>query len=111
MNFVSTNKLDFEACSWHINPSMVAYRVGTCKGIYYSNETSYNIVAIINETPNNGHLNDVLEWFEQSCRRDKKSLCIVEIWNKKFQAHLIKKRGFVYIGNGCVEKKFDSILQ
>ena len=106
MAFVSTHKLDFLACQWHINPLMTCFKVGTCNGLFDSNKASYNLVAIINEKPNNGHFEDVLEWFEQSCRRDKKSLKVVAIQNQKFQEHLIQKRGFVYIGDDSVEKKF-----
>ncbi len=88
MEFKTTNNLNFEGC-WK------------CEG------ASYKILAVINNSPGNGHLTDVLEWFERSCRRDKKSLMICEFFlNKGFKKHLIEKRGFENYGVDDVIKKF-----
>ena len=83
------------------------FKVGTCSGLWQSTKKSYIILAIRNAIPNNGHLNDVLQWFEHSCRRDKKSLVISEfIINQGFKKHLIDKRGFITHGKDDVIKKF-----
>lgn len=103
--FKSTHNLDFEVVQWH-DPSMQLFRIGTCEGLWTSDKKSYIIIAVTNSEPGNGHLNDVFQWFEASCKRDKKSLKIVEIMNMDFMFHLINKRGFKKISGMNVEKKF-----
>jgi hypothetical protein len=76
------------------------------QGIWASYDNSYVLLAIINDKPGNGHFTDLLEWFEQSCRRDNYSLKIIEIVNPKFMIHLIEKRGFKKISENSVEKIF-----
>jgi len=98
--FESTHKLIFELCGWPYGTpvhaaSYWAFRVGTCRGLYTASKEEYQIIAIENDRMGNGHLTDVLEWFDNSCRRDGKSLRVCAIWNKKFKKHLLKKRGFV----------------
>lgn len=73
------------------------YRVGTCTGIYHFTRISLNIVAIVNSEPGNGHFEDVLQWFERSCRRDKKNLVFMHCDNLRFRDHLITNRGFKMI--------------
>ena len=46
----------------------------------------------------------MLEWFENSARRDGKALEVVEIWNAGLRKHLIVKRGFRLKSNGDVVK-------
>jgi len=99
MNFKSTNNLDFEVAYGYralINDgnNWTKFRVGTCEGLFCAKEKTYDILAIVNNDPGNGHLTDVIEWFQQSCKRDKKSLRFLEIMNKKFKEKLIKKYGF-----------------
>lgn len=72
----------------------IDFRVGTCAGLYYSTEEEYIILAITNDSPGNGHFEDVLEWFYASCIRDRKNLVIQEISNVKFKTHLLEKREF-----------------
>lgn len=94
----TTNKLEFEVAP-HLGVNdptkqWVKYKVGTCHGLWRSKESAYEILAIINEEPHNGHFNDVFEWFEHSCERDNKNLLIRQVWNRPLKQHLIEKRGF-----------------
>lgn len=56
---------------------------------------AYVIISILNSQPGNGHLQDVFEWFEHSCKRDKISLIVAAVMNEKFKQHLINKRDFI----------------
>lgn len=108
--YLSLHNLDFEAAPWEANlivdEGFDKFRIGTCEGLWRSKGKTYEILAIINSTPGNGHFEDVLGWFEHSCKRDKKSLVISEVWNEKFKKHLIKKRGFKKDGPDNVIKHF-----
>jgi hypothetical protein len=99
--FISTHKLDFESAPWNsqLDPAdnWMLFRIGTCEGVWRATEHSYDILAITNNEPNNGHFTDVLEWFENSCKRDGKKLRILEVWNEVFKNHLITKKGFSVI--------------
>ena len=91
--FESTHNLPFEVADW-ITPSFKRFRIGTCEGLWRSTASSYDILAIDNNVPGNGYLHDVFDWFEYSCKRDKKDFRILEVWNTGFEKHLIEKRGF-----------------
>lgn len=88
---MTLHNLDFEVAE---KEPFQLFRVGTCNGQWGSTRDSYFILSIINEVPGNGHLEDVFQWFETSCKRDKKNLLILEIMNERFYLHLISKRGF-----------------
>lgn len=103
--FKSKNGLIFEQATFDYDPNFLKFRIGTCSGLWGVEGKSYVIIAIVNDQPGNGHFEDVLEWFERSCRRDGYSLKIVEFFNDPFKKHLIEKRGFKEIPNG-VEKIF-----
>lgn len=106
MNAVITeHKLDFESADWHRDPKAKRFRVGTCEGIYYVTKNSLDILAITNNSPGNGHLNDVFEWFEYSCREYKLKFRILEVWNLRFKKYLIEKRGFTPHGREHVIKE------
>lgn len=105
MHFESTHKLDFMAVPWHRNGSMTAFKVGTCHGLYYTTDSDYVILSIINDSKGNGHFQDVLEWFENSCKRDKKNLGFMEIWNESLFTHLTKKKGFRAVSDKVVIKE------
>lgn len=94
---ITKHKLDFEACespyAFFDNHKM--FRIGTCEGQWTSTKDCYVIISVINKTPGNGHFDDVLEWFEFSCKRDNKNLLIVECMNGNFYLHLLSKRGFI----------------
>lgn len=104
--FQSEHNLAFEVAPYPYNidnqTQWMCFRVGTCEGLWGSTKESYDILAIVNYQHGNGHFNDVLQWFQQSCCRDKKTLRILEVWNSKFKNHLITKRQFKDIGNDNV---------
>lgn len=93
-SFQSTHKLEFLAKIWHIDPEYTQFKVGTCHGIYRYIRDTIEILAIYNNNPNNGHFEDVLEWFHNSAKRDGKHLQFSEILNPRFAKHLKDKRGF-----------------
>jgi len=99
------HKLEFLCRPWRFDRELYEFQVGTIAGLWRATDTAYQIIAIVNNNKNNGHFEDVLEWFETSCKRDNKDLEFVEIWNGQFEKHLIEKRGFEPIENG-VRKKF-----
>lgn len=93
----STHNLLFEVTDWYLDPHIKLFRVGTCEGQWFSSTMAYHILSIKNNSPGNGHLNDVFEWFENSCKRDKLPLMIMDFFNPQFKLHCITKRGFVEI--------------
>lgn len=93
-NFKTTHNLDFYSRHFSLCPSSIDFKVGTCNGLFKVKKRKYIIIAIINNHKNNGHFQDVLEWFENSCKRDKYDLVVAEIWNDRLKRHLIDKRGF-----------------
>lgn len=106
MEFQSEHNLDFEVAPWEICGDFQRFKIGTCTGLWCAAENSYCILAVVNESPGNGHFNDVLQWFENSCVRDGKAFVILEVWNEALKEHLITKRGFQAIEGGHVEKEF-----
>ena len=92
IEFKSTHNLPFLSAHWN-NPfndtGWQVFKIGTCNGQWISRKDSYDILSVINDNPGNGHFKDVLEWFEQSCRRDNKALRILEVWNQKFKQHQV----------------------
>lgn len=82
------------------------FKVGTCYGLYEVRAASYAIIAIFNTDPGNGHLQDVFDWFENSCKRDGYHLEVIELWNERFKNHLSGKRGFTSTSKVNVIKKF-----
>jgi len=107
-DFKSTNNLQFEVAK-HFMEGFMNYRVGTCTGVYCWNEKAYMILSVGNNKEGNGHIQDVFDWFENSCKRDKKHLMVLEVWNKRFKNHLIEKRGFMPCGEEHVIKFLEDI--
>jgi len=109
--FETTRKLPFEVAEDPFNMNKehpyLKFRVGTCEGVYNVEDSNYNILFLSNKKKGNGHLEDVFQWFENSCKRDGNSLVIQEVWNSKFKNHLIEKRGFKKHGADHVIKEFD----
>lgn len=103
----TTHNLDFLAAPFEHDPNLVRFKVGTCHGLYGVNDKEYELIAIMNDQQGNGHLDDVFEWFENSCKRDKKALKVCEIWNERFFNHLVTKRGFIELNPMYVIKRFD----
>lgn len=107
LNSIQTeHNLDFEVAKW-ITPDFMCFRIGTCEGLWAGNDKYYDILAVTNKQPGNGHFNDVLQWFEHSCKRDKKAFRILELWNKDLKKHLLTKRGFSKLGKDNLIKYFD----
>ena len=105
IGFQSTHNLQFLARQWRIDPEYTQFKIGTCDGIYRYIEDTIEILAIKNNSPGNGHFEDVLEWFYNSCKRDGKHLQFSEILNPKFLKHLKEKRGFMIVNKGkCAVK-------
>jgi hypothetical protein len=100
----TTHGLDFEVAQHPLFGML--FRVGTCHGLWGVDEKSYFILAVVNDNPHDGHLEDVFEWFEHSCRRDGKDLKVLEIFDQIFYRHLIEKRGFEPIDGENVVKKY-----
>ena len=99
------HNLDFEVCE-NSGYSFPLFRVGTCSGQWGSTRDSYFILSVINDKPGNGHLDDVFEWFEFSCKRDNKNLLVLECMNESFYLHLLSKREFIPLddkGNSLIK--------
>lgn len=108
--FKTVHDLPFEIGQWEfdkvIGGGFLRFRVGSCSGIWRSTPTSYEILGITNDQPGNGHFEDVLQWFYNSCVRDRKDFRILEVWNKDLKQHLIKKRGFSFYGVDDVQLSY-----
>lgn len=92
---ITQNRLDFECANSPYSEGHKMFRIGTCDGQWGCTSDSYFILSVINKEAGNGHLNDVFEWFEYSCKRDNKNLLVLECMNNDFYNHLLNKRGFV----------------
>lgn len=107
MSFTSTHDLAFMVAPWRNafnKGEWFLFQIGTCHGCWKPTETSYDILAVDNDKPGNGHFQDVLEWFENSCKRDKRDLRFLEVMNKRLLTHLITKRGFTADGENAIKK-------
>jgi len=96
--FQSTHNLPFLSAPWdsvfNLGDHWKKFKIGTCEGAWDSTDSTYDILAIVNEKPGNGHFTDVLEWFEMSCKRDGRVLRFLEVWNRDLARHLVRERGF-----------------
>jgi hypothetical protein len=113
IEFKTIHDLPFEVAEWEWNglsgDNWQRFRVGTCEGIWRCQDDAYEILAIDNKVKGNGHFEDVLQWFYNSCIRDKKNFKIREVWNQKLKAHLINKRGFKPFSLVDVQKTYKAI--
>lgn len=109
VEFQTTHKLPFLSKRWD-NPFNIddwqEFKIGTCKGQWMPTQNTYDILGIVNYSPGNGHFTDVIEWFENSCKRDNKDLRIMEVMNKDFALHLVSKKGFTYQTDVDLIKRF-----
>lgn len=104
----TTHKLNFNTSLW-ISPFNILsqddeddipwriYHIGTMHGQFRITKDSIEILSFLNESPGNGHLQDVFEWFEFLSNTEGKPIVIRECWNPGFKQHLISKRGFIPI--------------
>jgi hypothetical protein len=110
---ITKHQLDFEACEWEsalgVDENFIKFRIGTCEGLWQSTARTYDILAITNNVPGNGHFEDVLQWFEYSCKRDKKDLRFLEVWNKRLWYHLLTKRKFRHESRENLIKKLKNM--
>lgn len=81
------------------------FRVGTCTGLYRAIPGVYEILAIENSSPGNGHVEATLQWFYTSCRRDKYNLAVLQVWSARLRSKLIAY-GFVNMGTDNYIKTF-----
>lgn len=98
--FQTTHKLDFLTKHWDSPFNLDGWQefcIGTVKGQWMATETTYEVLSMFNHDPGNGHLDDVFQWFENSCKRDNRDLVVSEIINDDFAKHLVNKRGFELI--------------
>lgn len=106
---ISTHKLDFELRPYNQqmikNKTYLEFRIGCIEGLYTCHNKCYEILALKSSNKGSGHMIDVLEWFEASCKRDKCSLKICEIMNKRLYEYLVKK-GFQKNGKRDLIKSF-----
>ncbi len=98
--------LPFLVRPWHLGDDWMEYVVGTCQGLWKQEGDAYEILSFYNNKPGNGHFEDVMVWFEFSCKRDHKNLIIREVWNKRLKQHLITKRGFTVLEGNHLIKSF-----
>lgn len=107
MNAIQTkHNLDFEARQWHRDKRVMEFKVGTCHGLYNFQGGRMVIISIVNDSPGNGHLEDVFEWFEFAAKAQGVDLMIAEFMNDRFKKHCIEKRGYKPLGSENVIKKF-----
>ena len=78
---------------WHIDPSWIDFKCGTCHGLYRAKRGEFEVLAVNNTSGGNGHFDRVLGHFEASARREKYKLSFIEICNPKFLSRL-KSLGF-----------------
>ena len=86
-----------------IDHQVQLFKVGSCNGVWYATPTEYRILFVCNGEKGNGHFTDVLEWFEESARRDKRTLVFEEVINDRLRKHLVEKKGFKERGRDCVK--------
>lgn len=89
------------------NKKVQLFRVGTCSGVWYPTPEEYRILFICNSQKGNGHFEDVIEWFQASCKRDKRDLVFEEVLTERLKKHL-EKRGFIRRENDMI-KSFKKI--
>jgi hypothetical protein len=107
-DFKSSHNLDFEVAplGYRIDgDEWQRFRIGTCSGLWRAFQDNYEILSISNSEKGNGHLIDVFEWFENSCKRDGYCLRVLEFFSPRFKTHLLEKRGFENcLGNNVIKK-------
>lgn len=81
------------------------FRVGTCTGLYRAANAAYEILAIENSAPGNGHVEATLKLFYARCIRDNYMLVVLEVWNDKFRSKLASL-GFINRENDNYMKTF-----
>lgn len=81
------------------------YRVGTVTGLWRDCDNAYEILAITNDAPGNGHLEATFAHFFASCKRDKRTMIVREVMNQRLAEKLIKM-GFTALNEDDYIKRF-----
>ena len=76
--------------------------IGSVRGIYFTKNKTYNIVAIQNTKGGNGHFERAVEWFEKSAKRDKYKVAFLETMNPKL-GFWLEKRGYIKNENNYIK--------
>ncbi len=107
---ISTHNLDFEVFEYDKKfPDgyyWQRFKVGTTEGFFTTNINDYTVYSIYNKESGNGHLEDLLEWFNYMGETNKKDLIFLDAFNRRFKKHLIEKRGFEEFGEDHLIKRF-----
>lgn len=80
------------------------FRVGTCHGTYRATKDAYEILAMANDKPGNGHVEAMLSWFYKSCKRDKRVFIIKEVMDEGLRQKLIKQGFTCKIGKDYIKR-------
>ena len=78
------------------------FLIGSVKGIYFTTDKTYNIVAIQNTKGGNGHFEKAVKWFENSAKRDKYKIAFLETMNPKLGKWLTKQ-GYIKNENNYIK--------
>jgi len=109
LQFSSSNGLEFEAKFSDTMYDEVTHwswaKVGTCHAFYGETEIEFDIFGVGNSKKNNGHFNDLVEWFEYLAAIRNKNLLFSHFENLDLKRHMINKRGYTEQGH-CVIKLF-----
>jgi len=97
--------LPFQSRPWHRDPTWNDAHVGTVCIQWRCTPEAYEILCIVNGEPGNGHFQQAMLWFEQSCIRNNRYLRIREVWNKTLAMKLVK-HGFTYAQGDDMVKRF-----
>ena len=86
-----------------LNEDWREFLIGSVKGIYFTKDKTYNIVAIQNTKGGNGHFSKALEWFEKSAKRDKYGVAFLETLNPKL-GNKLSELGYQKFGNNFIKR-------
>lgn len=90
----SIHNLMFESRPWFRDTRIQEFRIGTCHGLWQDSGFAYDIIAVHNDMPGNGHFKDVMGYFIHSAKRDGRLLRVMEVMNERLYKHLIISYGF-----------------
>lgn len=106
------------------NERFIMFKIGTVNGIWRSDKKAIIVLAVANDKPGNGHLEDFFDWFETACVQAELPLIIQEVGSlenaafddfkisNRFANYLVQKRGFKQIeGTNDYIKDLKSIQQ
>lgn len=80
------------------------YRVGTCTGAYRDAIQSFEILAIANSKPGNGHVEAMLAYFFKSCEKYSKHVIVKEVINTSLRDKLCKLGFTCMIDNDYIKR-------